>query len=437
MTSATHSSATASAVSSSNGIISHKSVAGHTPETSQHDEIGDPPKVPRPRFWLLGLIAIVLIASLVGLFLLGWIPRKQQERALNSQSENIKKAAIQVSVIHPRRSATQSIAQLPGDVQALEETTIYPRTSGYMKKWLVDIGDEVKEGQLLAEIDTPEIDQDLRQAEAALNQLRAKLVTAETNMKLAQITLSRNEKLGVDAVSQQEIDELRAKLENTQSMIKAANADIAAGVANVNRIKELQSFSKIYAPFSGIVTARNIELGRLVTSGNSNAQSLFRIAKTDTVRVFVNVPQMYAPGVKQGQSAELVVREMTGRSFRGTVTRTAKSIDPITRTLLTEVQVPNKDHALLTGSYVQVRIDVSRENPPLLIPATALIFNADGTKVAVVRPDYRIQLKPVVVEGDFATNVGIASGLTTDDQVVAIPGDSLAEGTIVQIRPEK
>jgi RND family efflux transporter MFP subunit len=408
-----------------------RSEAGFTEET------GTPPAPPKLRWWSWALLILLAPGTAAGLFVVGWIPRARQERHLQEQAARVKNAPPLVVAVLPRRAAASAVMQLPGDVQALEETTIYPRTSGYMKKWLVDIGDEVGEGQLLAEIDTPEVDQELRQAEAALHQLQAKKVTAQTNSKLARITLQRNETLSRAAVSQQEVDELRAKVETSQSLIQAADADIAAGEATVKRMKELQSFSKIFAPFAGTITARNIELGRLVTSGNGNAQSLFRLANTETLRVFVNVPQMYAPGIQPGQNVELVVREMPGQSFRGVVKRTARAIDPATRTLLTEVQVPNPLHRLLPGAYVQVRIEVKREHPPLLVPASALIFNASGTQIALVNPENRVHLQPVVVEGDFGTEVGLASGIRAQDRVIVHPGDSFSEGTLVQVHSEK
>ena len=411
----------------------HGRVEVRSPEVHPESEIGSPPPVPRPRILSLLLITILVAAGVVGLFLLGWIPRIRQEKVLAAQSEKVKTALPQVMTAHPRPSPSLSIVQLPGDVQALEETTIYPRTSGYLKKWLVDIGDEVKEGQLLAEIDAPEVDQEFRQAEAALLQLRAKLLTAQTNFKLAQVTLQRYEALPKEAVTKQEIDEFRAKADNAQSSIKVAEADIAAGEANLKRIKELQSFAKITAPFAGTITARNIELGHLVTSGNGTSQSLFQIAKTGIVRVFLNIPQMYSSGIKQGQSAELVVRELPGRKFVGKITRTSRAIDPITRTLRTEIQIPNDDHVLLTGSYVQVRLEVARENAPVLIPASALISNADGTKVAVLSSDNHVHLQTVHVEGDLGSDVGIAHGLTAKDLIVINPGDSLAEGALVTV----
>ncbi|HTU26128.1 MAG TPA: efflux RND transporter periplasmic adaptor subunit [Pirellulales bacterium] len=398
-----------------------------------HDEVGAPPQV-RTRFFALIGVALVALSGLAGLFVLGWFPHARQEADLLAEADRIASALPRVAVVHPRQSSAVLTAMLPGDVQALEETTVFPRTSGYLKRWLVDIGDEVHEGQLLAEIDTPEVNQELRQARATLGQLRAKLLTAQANLQLADTTLGRYETLlATKAVSRQEYDERRATADTNRSTVEAAKADVTAGEANVQRLVELQSFSKVYAPFAGTITARNVQLGHLVTSGNGTAQSLFRLAKTNPVRVFVNVPQMYAPGVKVGLAAELVVREMRDRKFVGRVTRTARAIDPTTRTMLTEIQVPNPDHALLTGSYVQVKMDVERENPPMLLPAGALVINAGGTSVAVIDATRHVHFQPVEVEGDFGADIGVSGGLDPAALVVANPGERLTEGGAVEI----
>jgi RND family efflux transporter MFP subunit len=406
--------------------------ASHDPASHDHDEVGDPPAV-GTRWWTLIGLTIVGVAGLAGLFLLGWIPHVRQEADLTAEAEKIGSALPRVVVVHPRQSTAVFTALLPGDVQALEETTVFPRISGYLKHWLVDIGDEVTDGQLLAEIDAPEVNQELRQARAALGQLRAKLLTAEANFQLAETTFRRYETLlSTKAISHQEYDERRATSVTAHSTVEAAKADVAAGEANVQRLVELQSFSNVFAPFAGTITARSVQLGHLVTSGNSTAQSLFRLAKTDPVRVFVNVPQMYAPGVKAGLTAELMVREMPSRKFIGRVTRTARAIDPTTRTLLTEIQVPNPDHALLTGSYVQVQMNVARENPPMLVPAGALVFNATGTSVAVLDEMRHIHFQPVEVEGDFGADIGVSGGLTAAALVVINPGERLTEGGAVE-----
>jgi RND family efflux transporter MFP subunit len=397
-----------------------------------HDDVGSPPPV-RARGWAFFGLLILTVAGMAGLFLLGWIPHARQAAGLLDEAEKISTALPRVEVVHPRQSPAVLTARLPGDVQALEETTVFPRTSGYLKNWLVDIGDEVTAGQLLAEIDIPEVNQELRQARATLGQLRAKLLTARANFQLAETTLHRYETLlSTKAISHQEYDERRATFDTAHSTVEAAKADVAAGEANVQRLIELQSFSKVFAPFAGVITARSIQLGQLLTSGNGTAQSLFRLAKTDPVRVFVNVPQMYSPGVKVGMAAELVVREMPSHKFVGHVTRTAGAIDPTTRTLLTEIQVPNPAHLLLTGSYVQVQMDVARENPPMLVPAGALVINASGTSVAVLDGTRHIHFQPVEVEGDFGADIGISGGLTTAALVVTNPGERLTEGGAVE-----
>jgi RND family efflux transporter MFP subunit len=408
------------------------------PRKQEHDEIGSPPPAPHPRRVALLLLAVCTIAIFVALFLFGLLPRLHQDAILDRDSEQIKTALPRVGVVRPRQSPAEVEVQLPGDVQALQETTVYPRTSGYLKQWLVDIGDEVIGGQLLAVIDTPDVDQQLSKAKATLGQLRARQITAESDLRLADTTLLRYESLDRDnAVSKLELDQRRAAAETARSALAAAKADVAGGQADVDRLTTLQQFSCVYAPFPGTITARNVEIGQLLTNGNGASQSLFHIAETNPVRVFVNVPQIYSPGVTVGLAANLVVREMPGRKFDGKVTRTARAIDPATRTLLTEIQVPNKDHALLTGSYVQVRMKVARDNPPLLIPAAALVFNADGTRVAVLDSAQHVHFQTVEVEGDFGSDVGVSSGLKVEDRIVANPGARLTEGGAVQVDEPK
>ena len=395
--------------------------------------MGLPPPTPRTRFGFFLFFALAAGGAIAAMFYLGWFPRVQQDEALAKEVDRLKSALPRVQVDHPRRLPTITTTILPGDVQALEETTVYPRTSGYLKRWLADIGDEVHAGDLLAEIDTPEVDQELGQAQATLGQLRAKQLSAEVNARLADTTLRRYQTLlETKAITYQDYDEHKATADTSHSAVEAAKADVAAGEANVRRLTELQSFDKVYAPYDGTITARNVEEGYLVSSGNGAAQSLFRLAKTDPVRVYVHVPQMYAVGVKPGLSAELIVREMPDKKFVGTVTRTAGAIDPTTRTLLTEIRVPNHDHTLLTGSYVQVRLSIERENPPFLLPASALIVNSGGASVAMLDANNLVHYKPVEVEGDFGSDVGIAKGLSTDDLIVTNPGQRLTDGAHVE-----
>lgn len=404
----------------------------------EHDEIGSPPPAPHPsKFALLVLVACT-VAILAALFLFGLLPRLHEDGVLAQEAQRIKTALPRVSVTEPRQSDAIVEIQLPGTVEALEETTVYPRTSGYLKSWLVDIGDDVKAGQLLAVIDTPDVDQQLDKAKATLNTLKARQITAESDLHLAETTLIRYESLDRDnAVSKLELDQRRSAAETARSALAASKADVLGGQADVDRLTTLQDFSRVYAPFKGTITARNVEVGQLLTNGNGAAQSLFRIVNTNPVRVFVSVPQVYSPGIKVGLEADIVVREMPNRKFVGRVARTARAIDPTTRTLLTEVYVPNDDHALLAHAYVQVRMRVARESPPLLIPAAALVYNAEGTRVAVLDSTQHVHFQPVDVDGDFGPDVGILSGLKTSDRIVANPGARLTDGEAVQIDQPK
>lgn len=403
-------------------------------EDHDPDHIGSPPPPPRVHPVLTMGVGVLLLAALSGLYVLGQMPRIEQEHRLQADVTAVKNELPRVQAAISRQAEAINRMTLPGDVQALEETTVYARTTGYLHSWLVDIGDEVKAGQLLAEIDTPEVDQQLRQAQAELGQLKAKLNTAKASAQLAASTFARYQNLvKSESVTQQDYDERQASALITAAALEAAEADVNAGTANVQRLVELQSFSRVYAPFGGTITQRSIDLGQLVTTGSGTGQPLYRIAKTDPVRVFVNVPQMYAPGITVGMETKIMVREQPGRQFRGIVTRTARAIDPQTRTLLTEIQSPNSDHALLTGSYVQVELQTKREHPPVLIPATALIVNADGTYVATIDSEDRVQMQHVEVEGDFGPDVGLLSGLDVGTRIVANPGDRMSNGLLVKV----
>ncbi len=413
-----------------NGHVEHRP----PPEHGHEVELQRP--VTRLSVTTVGLVIVMGICGVVALFLSGWVPRQHQTQLLESESHRIKTALPTVRVIKPRLAPAIAVVMLPGDVQAMDEITIYPRTNGYVKRWLVDIGDEVQEGELLIEIDTPEVRAQLQQSEAALAESKASLERARATEHLARLTTNRLRGLvGRKAISQQELDDSENNLAVAVATIELSEATIDVNKANVQHMRELLSFSQIYSPFAGTVTARNVDTGKLVTAGNAEGQSLFHVARTTPVRVFVNVPQFYAPGVTKGMRAEIVSREMPGRAFAGTVTRTARAIDPLIRTLLTEIQVPNEDRALLTGSYVQVRMEVESQNPPLLIPATALVFNSGGTQVAVVGSDQTIQLRLVQVIGDFDREIGIATGITADETLVVNPGDRMSDGLAVEIDP--
>lgn len=384
----------------------------------------------------ISMVVAMGLSSGVALFVSGWVPRQHQQQLLESESRRIKTTLPTVRVIKPRPVAAITTISLPGDVQAMEEITIYPRATGYVKRWLVDIGDEVDEGELLMEIDIPEVRAELQQSEATLAESKASLERTRATAHLAHITTNRLRGLiGKKSISQQELDDSENNLAVALANIQLSEATIEANKANLQRIQELVSFSQIHSPFAGTVTARNVDTGKLVTAGNADSQSLFQLAQTNPVRVFVNVPQFYAPSVTKGLKANVLPREIPGRNFEGVVTRTARAVDPLTRTLLTEVQVANHDHALLTGSYAQVRMEVQLTSPPLVIPASALVFNASGTQVAVVGPEQKISLRAVEVSGDIGRDIGIAAGITPDDDIVINPGDRMSDGLSVAIEP--
>ena len=419
-------------------LVSDRGHVEHKPSQEHGHEADLKRPATRLSATTVGMVIVMALSSAVGLFVSGWAPRRYHTELLESESHRIKAALPTVRVMKPRQAAAIAVVMLPGDVQAMEEITIYPRTTGYVKRWLVDIGDEVQEGDLLMEIDIPEVRAQLQQSEATLAESRASLERARATANLAQITTNRLRGLAAKkTISQQELDDSENNLAVAQANVQLSEATIDVNKANVQHNQELLSFSQIHSPFAGTVTARNVDTGKLVTAGNATGQALFHLARTSPVRIFVNVPQTFAPGVTKGMKAQIVSREMPGRAFEGTVTRTARAIDPLTRTLLTEIQVPNEDHALLTGSYVQVRMEVERQSPPLLIPAAALVFNSAGTQVAIVGPDQKVQLRAVEVVGDFDRDVGIATGITVDDSVVVNPGDRMSDGLAVEIESNK
>jgi len=323
-----------------------------------------------------------------------------------------------VSVAHPRRNNAKTGLVLPANVQAFVETPIYARTDGYLKRWLVDIGSQVKAGQLLAEIETPEVDQQLAQMEAAQAQ-------AQANLDLARTTAERwKNLLQFDGVSQQEVDQ-------NVAAYKARQADLNAAIANVGRLKDLQSFQKVVAPFDGIITARNTDVGALITAGTT--KELFRLAQTDILRVYVNVPEIYSLSMVPGVPADLRVAEFPNRTFSGKVVRTAGAILPASRTLLTEVRVPNPKGELLPGAFGEVSFHITLPHEPLIIPSSTLLFREKGTQVALVDKNQIVHLQNIVLGRDFGTSVEVISGLTEGDSIIVNPSDSISEGTSVTI----
>jgi RND family efflux transporter MFP subunit len=372
-------------------------------------------KRPR-RTWLVVTIALLAVATLLGS---GIWSRVKARNTLNQ--ETARTALTSVSVVSPQHTAPAEEIILPGNVEPFISSPIYSRTNGYLRKWYVDIGGHVKRGQLLAVVDTPEVDQQLQQSLSNLN-------TAKANLALAEITKNRYQGLlGKNAVSQQDVD-------NAVGTYNANAAIVEANQANVRQLQALQSFEKIYAPFDGIVTARNTDIGDLINSGNGGAvkTDLFHIAQPGKLRVYVNVPQEYSQGIKVGMTADLSLAEFPDRKFQGKLVRTAEAINMTTRTLLIEIEVDNVSGTLFTGSYAEVHLKIPTAASTLLLPVNALLFRTEGLRAGVVK-DGKIVLTAITPGRDFGNQIEVVSGLKRDDQVIINPPDSIVSGQQVQV----
>jgi len=374
---------------------------------------------PRPKgrgsYLLLAIVALLLAVGAT----FGVVSRLSESRALARETDKL--AVQNVVVVRPTPEAPQQELALPSTLQAYTESPIYARTNGYLGKWYRDIGSRVEKGEILAEIETPEIDQELMQARAAKDQATAQLA-------LAKIGAQRWANLQkMDAVAQQETDE-------RSSSFVQGQAALAASEANLKRLEQLESFKHVYAPFSGVITKRNIDIGALINAGNGGTnQELFDIARIDPIRVYISVPEIYAPAVQPGVHATIELASIEGKQFSGNVVRTSESIDPTTRTLLTEIDVANPKAQLLPGAYAQVRLALNVQTPGLSLPVNALLFRAEGTEAAVVDEQGKIHLRPVVIGRDYGISVQILEGLAPTDSVVLNPGDALEEGEQVQV----
>jgi len=384
-----------------------------------HAAIERPPELPpapigRAKMLVGAVLLVLLTAGLVT-----FLTRKGETDALAKETDA---AAIPtVAVIQPTTEAGNDELVLPGNLQAFEESPIFARTNGYLLHWNKDMGSKVEKGDLLASIDTPEVDQELSQARASREQIKAAL-------GMAKISADRWANLRkTDSVSQQEADQ-------QASGYTQAQANLAAADANVRRLEEMESFKNVYAPFSGVLTRRNVDPGALINSGaQATGKELFDIARVDPLRVYVSVPQAYAPSMKVGVKAVVTLQEFPGQKFTGTVVRTADAIDMSTRTLNTEVDVPNKDGKLLPGSFGQVHFAVGNSVPRITIPVNAMLFRAEGAQAAVVGQDSKVQLRPIVIGRDFGTTIEIVGGLEPSDKIIINPSDSLENGQQVKV----
>jgi len=360
------------------------------------------------------VVAVVLIAGTVvfrGI-------HSRIDAAAVIREKTLEQAIPSVSAIHAKRGELREEISLPGNIQAFVDAPVYARTSGYLKKWNTDIGTRVKTGELLAEIDSPEVDQQLAQA-------KAQLATAQANLKLAEITMNRDLSMMKDAIPKQDVD-------NAVGAWEADKATVESQAANVKHLEQLVAFEKVFAPFDGLITARNTDVGQLVNAGNGGvAQELFRISSTDKLRIFISVPQAYSQAAVPGVYADLTLIEAPGRHYTGKVARNTGMIDPTTRTLLTEVDIENKSGQLMPGAYAEVHLKLPAATAALVVPVTALIFRAEGLQVAVVR-DGKAALVHVTQGRDYGTEVEITSGITAQDLVIINTPDSLTSGAAVR-----
>jgi RND family efflux transporter MFP subunit len=377
-----------------------------------------PPRLPAV-VWIVMALLICCVAGAIAYAIVSGIAARVHAQTVLKDA-TLDMAVPTVTAVHPRKGAMSEEVVLPGNAQAYVATPIYARTNGYLKTWNFDIGAHVKSGQLLAEIETPEVDRQLDQA-------RADLATAQANLELSQTTADRYQALlQSDSVAKQDVEDRVGDLHAKKAMVDSATF-------NVRRLEETQHFQKVYAPFDGVITARNIDIGALINAGgNAPGKELFDIAATGKLRVYVNVPQAYSRDVNPGAHAELTQAEFPGRRFVGTIVRSSDSIDPTSRTLLTEVDVDNPSGELLPGAFLSVHLKLSSKVGTVVVPVNALIFRAQGMQVAVVREN-KAELVPIAIGRDYGTEVEVLSGIGAQDQIIENPSDSLTSGTEVRL----
>jgi RND family efflux transporter MFP subunit len=391
--------------------------------------------------WAIFLAACVLTAVA---FLAGFLPMQQRRALVIAEEQEQERALPRVEVIEVGRSGDRKELELPGSIQAIAEAPVLARADGYIKQRLVDIGDRVKSGQTLAQIEAPEVEEQIRQAKAALQQAQAGVSQAQANLQkgqsdteLSRVTAQRYANLMAQGVvAKQDNDRYQAEYRSAMAGVKALEeaiavqrSNVAAAEAALARLERMQGYLDVKAPFDGVITLRNVDAGALVTNGNT---LLFRIAQNATLRTYVNVPQVNASAIKVGQTAQISVSNLPGREFAGTVVRTANALDPASRTLLVELHVPNPDGALLPGMYARVDLMRARTGGPLLIPSEAMVVRADGTIVAVVRPDQTVHLQKIEVGRDYGDRIEVMNGLREGDQIIPNPGDAAREGLKVE-----
>ena len=423
-------------------------------ETQEKDlselEVERPKRPPKARLRPLLTLFAVLGLLIVSAVAIGLLPRLRREQALQAATESVREARPIVNVTEVRQAPANAPLELPGDLQPLVDSPIFARADGYLTKRYADIGDRVKNGQVLAEIETPDLDQQIVQARATLSnsqntlvELEASRALAEANLRLAQKTADRWRELETEGtVSHQDADEKNSILEVRRAELAAARAkitssrDLVAGnEANLRRLQEIKAFARVTAPFDGIVTARNVDVGTLINSGNGGpAREMFHVAEIGTLRVFVNVPQAYVGSIQAGQKVELRVQELPGQVFTANLARFTHAVDTTSRSMLAILLVPNPRGILLPGMYAQVRFAATRSMPAVLIPGDALLVGTKGTRVASVDAENHVRFRNIQVGIDYGNEVEVLSGLQAGDLVVMNPTDAVREGVRVDVR---
>jgi RND family efflux transporter MFP subunit len=405
----------------------------------------------RPSTITLLLIALMLVVLVVVGFFVGYMPRQRREAVLAAETKESGGTLPVVNVSRVTRSSGKSQLVLPGNIQAVAEAPIMARATGYIKKRNVDIGDRVKAGQVVAEVEAPELDQQILQATATIEQVKSSVQQAEAaiqqgraNENLARLTAGRmSNLLGRGVVSKQDNDNAQAQYAaqqaNVEALTKAAAAmrsSVTAAEANLARLTQVKTYQTVRAPFEGVITLRNVDTGALVNEGST---LLFRVAQTGSMRTYVNVPQTEADSVKVGQRAEISINEFPGRTFPGVVARTSNALDPTTRTLLTEVQVPNPNGLLMPGMFAQVDLTMPRKYPPLMIPGDTLVVRSDGPQVAVIQPDGVVHFTRIQLGRDYGDRLEVLSGVEEGQRLAVNPSDEVREGAKVKAvaAPEK
>ena len=400
-----------------------------------------------PSWGTAAMVVLILICLLAAGYYQGYLPRQRRELALAAESKNDVEALPSINVAAVKRAGSTSSLVLPGNIEAVTEAPVLARASGYVISRTADIGDRVKEGQVLAQIQAPELDQQIRQAQASIDQAasnveqtQAALQQGQSNEGLSKITAERTQKLFErDVVSRQDNDTAQMQYAAQQANVSALGKAVAAArssasalQANLARLNDLKNYLTVRAPFAGVITVRNVDVGALVNEGST---LLYRIAQTNRLRTYLNVPQGDAASVRVGQNAILKVPGLGGRTFSGKVTRTANALDPASRTLLTEVQVDNTNGALMPGTYTEVDLAVPAASPPMLIPADTLVVRGDGPQVAVVSPDGTVHYKLVHLGRDLGTSIEVLDGLEVGQMLAVNPSDTVREG--VRVKPQE